>query len=331
MARLTKEKLVAIASEVTFATDAVGATPTVFEQTITCSILDRRTPLADEADRGSASPGAMDTTPSHNEVTIEQYLFGKSGAAGTGPSNLPLWLACGFKQTVVPATSLALTPNTNSSDMATSPSATVKSWELTTDGEAMLSTALGFRGNAQIILQLQQRARVRFEGRATYTKKSNKAAHGLTLPTEYSGEKCPLVVTGITFEIDGTEFQLVNAELSTNWEVVEDRTATASTSIDDIHLRRPKGQYMVLSVDFLRTEDLEVVLAKYSDTACDSSLTVNAVLGDGTDTVTITAPRGFFGDYTRTDGATVEFAVPISLAGNYGTGTGDDELQILYT
>ena len=242
--RLSKEKFVAWASETTYGTDALPPAPTDWEQTIQCEIIDVREALPDEADRACASPGPADSTPSHNEVTVESYLFGKSGAAGTAPGIDALFKACGLQRTDDPGVSVAYTPYTDTDDMTVTPSATIKCWQKTTDGEVMLCTALGFRGNVTLIFQERQKARVRFEGRARYTKRANAAANTFPKPTAYSGNKRALVVTGITFEIGGTLFRARGIQFTTEWELVEDRDVTATTSIDEIHLRRPKAKAM---------------------------------------------------------------------------------------
>ncbi len=333
MSRETKEKLVCWASESTLGTDAVGATPTAFHATIEATIMDRRIAIKDESDRGSASPGKSDTLPSHNEVTLESYLYGKAAAAGDAPLCDAIFKAAGLKGTAVASTSYTYTPYTDTDDQTVCPTATVKIWERMTDGDWVLMLATAVQGNLTISGEVGQRARWKFDGKGRYTRRGVPSSSAPSLPSSYSGGKEGLVVLGITLTVAATTFAARTFELSTNWEQEESREMTATTGLDRLHLRRAKGNAAQLTLTFHKAADLVAVLAKQDDVGPDTPVVVAIVLSDGTDTFALNIPVGVFGDYTRQGGTLIEYGVPIDCAGDYdgASEVGDNEFALVYT
>lgn len=327
MSVAVREHQVHVVSETTYGTDPVTPPPSTWLDVTECAIAPEYELLESELVRASHSGSPHQMIPSHNTVKMAGYLSGKSGLAGTGPDIAPLLKASNFLETLIASTSAGYKPVTVSDDMTRVPSATIYQYIKESNGQARLQKCHGVRGNLSLVLEQGKRAMWSFEGRGLFSELGALAASP-ALPTAYSGGKVPFMCIGIVCTLGGTAYPLRKIELATNWGPEDRRDWAGSASLKEVYLKRGSGSRIGGSTDFLTAAILDHVLANYGTSA---QMALSITLTNGTDTLVITAPKVQLGQWTRQAGNLHSFAVPFFLNGDFATGGGDNDLQLLFT
>lgn len=249
--------------------------------------------------------------PSHNTVSIEAYLRGKSGVAGTSPVQIAIFHAAGFGETVDSGVSSTLTPITSHTD-ALAPAMTVVEEVYHTNGQMRLGTAVGTRGNLTLDFQMDTYAKLTFEGMALFDQLDSLATGTPPAVSAYDGGKPPLLVRGITFDLEGSSYCVKGLDLATNWSVEEERCATGTTSLDSVHLVRAAGSRMGGTLSAMDAAAFDAVRTAIGT---DAELDMTIALSDGTDTITVEMTIQF-GQYERSGGNLGSYSFPYFVVGS---------------
>lgn len=322
-----REHQVHVVSEETYGTDPVVGTPSTWLDVTECMIAPEYELLESEVIRATHSGNAHQMIQSHNTVKLAGYLSGKSGAAGTGPDIAALLKAANFAETLIAVTSAGYKPVTVSDDMTLVPSATIYHYLKESNGQARLQKAHGVRGNATFTFEQGKRAMWSFEGKGLFSELGALAA-APSLPTAYSGGKAPFMCVGIVATLGGTPYDLRKVEIGTNWGLEDRRDWAGPSTLKEVYLKRGSGSRMGGSTDFLTAAILDHVLGNYGSSA---QLALSITLTNGTDTLVITAPKVQLGQWTRQAGNLQSYAVPFFLCGDFASGGGDNDMQLLFT
>jgi hypothetical protein len=305
-----RARAVFIESEATSGTDptptdafsTLGDAPRVMPQTV---------PVENESVIATQDGLAHKGYQSHNDVNIEAYLFGKSGAAGTSPVQIAIFHAAGFGETPVVSTSSTLTPITSHTD-ATAPSMTVYEEVYHTNGQMRRGKASGVRGNLVLDLQMDTYAKMTFTGVGLFAELASLASGTAPALTAYDGGKDPMLVRGITFDLDGSSYCVTGMDLNTNWSVEENRCGTGTSSLDSVHLVRGAGSRMGGTLSAQDAAALDAIIAAIG---ADSELDLSVTLTDGTDTIEISMTIQF-GQYERSGGNLGSYSFPYFVVGS---------------
>lgn len=320
--------LVHAASESTYGVDAIATTPSTFEAFRAMNIVPVLNQLESPRATWSASGEKSCGVKSHNTVDWETPFTGKLGAAGTAPAWDPLIQACGFKKTVVADTSVAYAPSTSNA-MADAPSCTIWNYLRQLDEDAAyLLKARGMRGNCTLRFTVGEEAILLGSGMALYDAFPNATIASPTPPDTYAGATC-MIVQSLALTVGGSVTYPVEAlEISSNWTITEDRSGEAGKgTLARAVLTRPmSGGRLGGSLTLVDGKTaLNDLVTKWQ---AGTQVTLSAVISNGTDTITITAPNMQFGQPAGQAAGVIKYNVPIFF--NRGT-TGDDELVITCT
>lgn len=329
MSLTSAKSLCAVASEATYGTDAIAPGPPSAYQAFRSLLIDPilnqiESPRETWTNSGEKSCGVK----SHNNVTFEMPFTGRVGDAGSEPAWGPLLEACGFKKTVVAATSVTYKPSTSQAQ-ADTPSCTL--WQYLRQleiAEAYLLKARGFRGNATIRLTVGDEAVIAGQGLALYDAWPTSDISAPTPPSSYEGATC-MVVQGLALTMGAVTYPCESLEINTNWALTEIRTgeAGAGTLSKVVATRPSSGGRLNGSINLVDgTTALQDLITKWQS---GTQVSLSATLTDGTRTITITAPAVQFGQPAGSRDGVLKFAVPISF--NRGSSAGDDELSIACT
>ena len=329
MTESTRNTLVAIKSETTEGTDAFLTDPDTFIDAVTCSIIPQRTRVPNAGVRAVHSGIASKSFASHCEVSMSGYLTGKEDAAGDAPLYAALLKASGLKETPNASTNVIYAPVT-AQTMANCPSMTVYQYRRHTDGTYRLYKATGVRGNLTITYTMSGYVMWSFEGMGKYEAVGTSTIAGPSDPTAYGGNKSPLLVNGLTFQVGGSDFEMSSFEFSTNWSLEEVRTATGSSELDYIKLIRGEDSHIGGSLEFMKSDEFETVLTNHG---ADTEFALSASVSDGTDTIALAAPKAQFDMWSLTEGNLNTFAVPVMLNGEWdgSSEAGDNDFSLTYT
>lgn len=321
-------KIASVETETTYGTDAIDPGPaTDFQAFRDVNIVPIINTIESPRATASASGEKHCQLPSHNDVTWEMPLSGKTGAAGTAPAYDAFLLASGFKKTVVASTSVSYKPNTNN-DMTDTPSATLWMYKYKlSDANAYLFKAFGYRGNVTMTMTIGEEAVIAGTGMALYSAWPTSTVSKPTAPTSYIGASC-MVVTAMTVTVGATSYPIENFEIQSNWAMTEIRTgASTGGTLSQVLLTRPmSGGRLIGSMTLVDgATALNDMITKW---AAGTQATLSVTLTNGTDTITITAPNMQFGQPAETAEGVLKYDVPLYF--NRGT-SGDDEITIAYT
>lgn len=311
--RELKYRAVAFQSESTEGTDPTGGTPSTFYRVLGTghAINPKRTFLPDESVGGTHERPANQSIGSHNDVAFQMYLFGKESSAGDPAQQADLLKACGFKETITASTSAAYELTTFHTT-ANAPTMTVYERRWHTDAEYRQTIASAVRGNAMLTFEMEKYALIDFqEGIGGYQETGSSTTAG-SPPAfgGYNGGKSPLKVVSMTATFDATARKIKKLDVATAWGVIQDKDSNGSTSHRQTELVRtdpPAG-----SLDSSDIDLFEDVLTAQST---DATVTVQIVLTDGTDTITVDMDIQF-GQYNRTGGDIGAFSYPFTVVGN---------------
>lgn len=309
MTREVLERAIVIGSEASYGVDP---TPAALISTIGDAprISPVRERMPDEAVRARHDGVRHEMFDSHNDVSIETYLRGKNGTAGSPPFWSPLLLASGAEETITASTDVAYTWVTFHT-MAVAPSVAIKEHVFYSDGNSRTSTALGVRGNMTITAAADSFGMVAFEGIGPFTQTEATASSGATAfsNADFDDGVTKVKIVDMVLSLDGTTtYALDSAEFSTNWTLEEDRTAKGGSSLDEVHLRRAPGENMGGSFDFKDITIFDKILADYGT---DAELALILTFGGG---VTLECDIQF-GQYSRNGGNIGTFSVPYFAVG----------------
>jgi hypothetical protein len=324
---IQREMLVHMISEATYGDDPVVGTPSAFMAMISCDITPVREFRQDASVRGVHSPGKHISLASHCDVSMEFYLTGRSGAAGTAPAWAPLLKAANFKEVINAGVSVSYKPVTITDDMGVVPSCTIYKYHKLGNGQAMLQKAHGVRGNLTITVEHGQRIRVKFEGKGLYNELAAPAA-APSNPTAYAGDSAGLLAQGIVATLDAEPLPLESFELATNWTVEPLSTWSGPANVDCFKLKRGDDSAIGGSFNYKSRALLEYVIAQYQ---LDSVLPLAIEATNGVATVEINAPALQLGQYAKTAGNIYSFAQPYWLRGDFGNTSGEDDVEFLFS
>lgn len=327
MSVAVREHQVHVVSEDDYGVDPVTPPPSTWLDVTECLIAPEYSLLEGEQIRAVHSGNPHTMIASHNAVTLGGYMSGKSGAAGTAPDIAPILKACGFAETIVASTSAGYKPVTVSDDQTIVPSLTIYQYIKEADGQARLQKCHGVRGNLTCTLEQGRRAAWRMEGRGLFSELGALAA-APSLPTSYSGGKVPFMVIGVTCTIGGVAYAARKIEFGSNWSIEERPDWSGTAIIKQFYLKRGSGSRMGGSLEFMTSAILTDILSKYGTSA---QLALSITLSNGTDTLVISGPKLQLGQWTRQAGNLHTYSVPFFLCGDFASGGGDNDLQLLYT
>jgi hypothetical protein len=321
-------KIASIESETTYGTDAISpGPPSDWYAFRACDIMPVVNPIESPRATASASGERHCVLESHNDVSWEMPLSGKTGAAGTAPAYDALLAASGFKKSVVASTSVTYRPTTVN-DMTDTPSATIWLYKYRlTDSNAYLLKAFGYRGNVTMTMTMGEEAVIAGTGMALYSAYPTSTVAKPTAPTTYLGAGC-MVVEGMSLTVGATSYPVESFEIQSNWTMTEIRTgASTGGTLSQVLLTRPmSGGRLIGSLTLVDgATAFQDMITKWS---AGTQATLSATLTNGVDTITITAPNVQFGQPAESAEGILKFDVPIYF--NRGT-SGDDEISIAYT
>lgn len=324
---MQREMLVHVASETNYGEDPVVGTPSVWLAVIACTIQEVREFRQDQSVRAVHSPGKHMSLGSHCDVAIEGYLTGRAGAVGTAPAWAPMLKAANMKETISVGVSVSYNPVTITDDMSVVPSMTVYKYQKMSNGQVMLMKAHGVRGNLTFTFEHGQRIKFRFEGKGLYSELANPTS-APTNPTAYSGDGAGMLAQGMTVLLDAEPMPLENFELSTNWNVDENRTMTGAFNLDSVKNKRGEDSAAGGSFSYRARSALLFCLANYR---ADTLLALELEASNANATITLTAPAVQLGQFAPTAGNIFSFAQPFWLRGDFGTSSGEDDFTLTFT
>lgn len=317
-------RAVAARSETTPGTDIIAGSPAAYYLSTTGDaprIAPVREVVEDQSVGAQHSGRRHRTYGSHCQVELPTHMRGKTAAAGTGPIHAPLLKAAGFKEVLTPATSATYTLCTYHTVAGGAPPMTVYEDTYDSDGQYRRGISTGVRGNLNVNLAMNEAANLNFSGVGLFNQIAAPASGAPPAITD--GDKPLLLVRALTLEIGGDPYCLTNVEFGTNWSVEQIMGTCGANALKEVHLVRPSGSRAGGTLTFQEVAALTEVLTSY---AADTPATFEAVLADGTDTITITGLIQF-GNFTRGGGNIVEYSVPFFFIGD----SGDDDIIITYT
>ena len=317
----TRNFLCAVEIETTEGTDEIAGSPTAFLNVLSCEVVPVRQRVSNNVVRGVASPAASKTYASHCTVTITGYLDGAT--AGDPPAYDPLLQASGHSIAVDAGVSVTYKPQT-----AQAKTVTVYLYHRADDGQYRLFSSTGVRGNFSINLETGSAPTYTFEGVGQYVAPGASLIAGPTLPNVYGGGKQLLCADGMTFSVGGSSFAIEGMDLATNWSVEEIRTLTGSSQLDAVKLIRGDDSHIGGGLNFVYTSDFESVLTKHG---VDTEFLLSGAITDGTDTVTLSAPKVQFDQWSMNAGNTSRYSVPYMCNGDFGSEPGDNDYTLVYT
>lgn len=311
---LEMRKVLLAKSETVHGTDAA---PDAGDAIVAESVQRTNPAEAIEVSPGLATLSKDDTEPGRIAATRTFVVRAKgSGTAGTAPSIGKLLKACGFSETIVPATSVTYRPAADPNDMAEAPSITL--YDLV---DGLRYRLVKGRGNVSAVLAAGQHALFTFE--MQFEPVDDPDDSQLLAPTGLETTKPP-TVRASSFTIGGFAGTIQALELNMNNVVgPEDSTNGAGgwgeVSITD---RRPQGSINPRATTIAARDWFAGFRA---GTREPLSITVNGGAGN---ILTITAPR-----------VGVRQHVPGERAGRhiydqeieFNRDVADDELAIAFT
>jgi len=321
-------KIASVISEATYGVDVISPGPaSIFQAFREIMVMPMVTAIESPRATATASGEKHCVMTSHNDVSWEMPFAGKTGAAGTEPAYDAFMLAAGFAKTVVAATSVTYAPRTVN-NMADTPSATIYLYKYRlNDANAYLLKAFGYRGNVTMTMSMGEEAVIAGTGLSLYSEYPTSTVAKPTAPTSYLGGSC-MVVTSLVVTVGGVPYPVESFEIQSNWALTEIRTGAATGgTLSAVLLTRPSsGGRMTGSFTLVDgATAFQDMIAKWTSGA---QATLSAVITNGTDTVTITAPNMQLGQPSEAAEGVLKFDVPVYF--NRGT-SGDDELSIAYT
>lgn len=324
---MQREMLVHVISEAVYGTDPTVGTPSVWLAVISCVIQEVREFRQDQSVRGVHSPGRHISMPSHCDVSIEGYLTGRAGAAGTPPAWAPMLKAANLKETIDVGVGVSYNPVTITDDMAVVPSMTLYKYQKMSNGQVMLQKASGIRGNLTFTFEHGQRIKFKFEGKGLYSEWADPASAPAN-PTAYSGDGAGMLAQGMVATLEAEPLPLETFELATNWTLEENRTMTGATNLDSVKPKRGEDSAAGGSFGFRARSLLLFCLTNYR---LDSAMALSLAASNANATITLTAPAVQLGQFAPTPGNIYSFSVPFWLRGDFGTSSGEDDFTLAFT
>lgn len=356
---LSGQKRVVIAAEATYGVDQVniihgdGDLDLIYQDVQgTPSITPAREIVEISRARSSASGVPHKSLPRASDVELTLALAGRiaTGAGNEAPYYSAALLASGHSETVVSDTTATYAPKT-----AKSSGMTVYLYHELDDGKQRLQRATGVRGNANIVLELDQEARLEFSGRGQYVDVLSDAEQffnattgvaalegdGSTAVTsraagsEDYAAKDPIMVRAITVTVNGNSWCVSAMNFNTNWTLTERNCATGAAGLKEVILTRGDGQRAGGS--FTLDTDSETVIDDFIDlyeSAEEIAFTVSLTSGDGSsgeDQITISASKAQIGAPGFGDNSgVVQFDIPFYLNGDWSDLFQDDDYSLVY-
>lgn len=322
-------RLVAVGSESTYGEDSFsGSTPaewmafTEFTPSNTVEIV------PDEGVRATHSGRPHDTYEGAGSVSVQIDLSGIVDPDGT-PS-LPvgaLLKASNWSETIT-SSPVGFSYNlTTGCNQATVPSCTFAYYALEqcgTRARKMLFT--GARGNTTLTLAMGQPAHLSGDYVGKFASFPAANVDRPTAPSSYAGEGNRFIVVGMTVQFGGASYAVESVEISTGWQVNEDRDATtADTTLAKVFLTRNPGDRVSGSLTLKgRSAALSQLLP-----AAESGATMEfeAMLENSNgDRLTVAAPAVQFGSYSENRDGNINFDVPL-----FFNGTDEGENEVILT
>jgi hypothetical protein len=159
----------------------------------------------------------------------------------------------------------------------------------------------GVRGVPTLAFADGADVRLNFAGVGLYSELT-KATQAIAEPAAYSGGKDRFKCQGITFDLDGTTYDITALELVTGMSVDEDRNLTVTSAVDEVALHLANGAKPGGSCTFkARSAEITSLLPKATAPAGGvvPKGTLTITLTHGGDTITIVGEGCAVGAYSK--------------------------------
>lgn len=340
MQNLAKRYVVAADSEGTYGTDAFGgSTPSNF----LASIMAEQPPLQEAI--GSANPEQMSAT--HDTFPNEKYgdmlsvselsfpIKGDDDAPDEPPPHAAILKAANLKEVKRDPDSTADSGDeyveyfpVTGHRMGEAPSATLVTYLFNEAYDTQYKwLATGLRFNLTWTIEMGEVADLQVdEGKALYQQMPTSGNSQSVNPSGYSGNHDNFLVRNITHKVDGTEYPIESLELSTNWNLTEDRDASQATgTLHKVKCNRSSDSPPGGSVTYKARDSVIPDLVPKMKSGATSKLT--ALLDNGTKQMKIVCPNVQIDWDTLELGNSATFDVPIACHGTRDPNASDSALQ----
>ena len=291
------------------ATYGVGPTPTAVADAVRCQDLNPSHPN-EVIDQNDVSSNSLSPFKPIQGRKFAQFEFGVpmkgSGAAGTAPEWGPLLEACGFLETIVPATSVTYTLLSTAI-----PSATIYAYR-----GGLLWELNGGRGNVGFTFAAGQKPMMAFNFQGLPVDPIDVAVPGFTFDANQ-----PVAVKAAGFTMGGFAAVIANLTLDLQNEIaaIDDLSAAEGYNSFEIVGRNPAGSFDPRQ-ELIATHDF---WSDWED-GTEQALSINLDGGN----IAFTAPKVVNRQLNHGDrNGIAVFEAPFTAARN----AGDDEVQIAVT
>lgn len=244
-------------------------------------------------------------------ISFDVELKG-SGAAGTAPDFGVLFKACGFTETVVPATSVTYDPSSAESDKK---SCTIYYYQ-----DGLLHIVTGCRGNFSVNLETGAIPMATF----TFTGHSGNPTDA-ALPTPTYDATKPVTVRGNSFTIDAYAAKINSLTFDIGLEVKTPQDMSAADGFGEVFIgaRDINGSFDP-QAELVATEDFYGNFSAGASMALDTG-TIGSVAGN---IFKVTMGAVSYRDISPGDREMIRtYEIPFGAAET----TGDDEISIIFT
>lgn len=352
-----------IADEVTYGVDQVdlylqdGAEDILYQELASPVVDPDRTLIEFDRARGSASGNRHATVPLNTAVSATYAMTGASNVS-SGTSSVPeapgyreILLAANLVETVVAATSATYTPATVAQGSYT---AYYYGRQLNSENYRLVYTT-GVRNNLNFVFNMNEEAVIEMNGIGLYQgvwsdraqffdpstgavallKDGVSAVTARTTGVEQYLDRDPILVKGITLQIDGVEFEVTAINMDLGWTLAPIETANASTGITEVKLTRPStGSRIGGSLTLFDGENgFDKAWDLYEDDS-EVSFSLVATSGDGgsgSDRITLTASNlQLFKPAEGDSNGLRTFDIPWFLNGDWSDLAADNDFTLVY-